>query len=205
MKQSIFVGVAIIAFLATTSCSRNPRMAIVYSDSADSSVTNGTAFDRAAIDLGDCHAIVVSSKSKVEFSEKPGKLTVRMEKCLGFFGHPGESASIDEMRTEMGCAYRKSDGKIYIGKFGEFDSGIEGGKTISLTVCVPAGTVVERNDSTELPHASGARTSPLEMHHKENESWCSLDGSSDHWVPLVGEPDRDAFERRESENAKTAR
>jgi hypothetical protein len=105
----------------------------------------------------------------------------------------------------MGCAYRKADEKIYIGKFGEFDSGIEGGKTITLTVCVPAGTIVERNDDTELPHSSGARTSPLEIHHEGKESWCSVDESSDRWIPLVGEPDRDAFEQRQLKNAVKTR
>jgi hypothetical protein len=205
MTRSSLAGFAILVVAMAASCSRNPRTAILYGESADSRVTNGTAFDRATIDIGGCRSVVVSSDTKVEFSEKPDRLTVLMEKQMGFFGHPPKSTSIDEMRTKMGCAYRKKDGKLPIGKFGEFDTGSEGGKSVSLTVCVPAGTVIERNDETELPHGGGARISPLELHHEGNESWCSMKGSDDRWIPLIGEPDRETFERRQSDNAGKAR
>jgi hypothetical protein len=201
MTRSSLAGFAILAVAMAASCSRNPRTAILYGDSADYRVTNGTAFDRATIDIGDCRAVVVSSKTKVEFSEKPGKLTLLMEKKMGFFGHPPKSTSIDDIRTKMGCAYRKKDGKIQIGKFGEFDTGGEGGKVITLNVRVSAGTAIERNDETELPHSEGASVSPLEWHNEGDKTWCSMKGSDDHWTPLVGEPDKEAFERRESDNA----
>jgi hypothetical protein len=205
MTRLSLAGFAVLVVAWASSCSRNPRTAIVYGESADYRVTNGTAFDRAMIDAGDCRAVVVSSKTTVEFSEKPGKLTVLMEKHLGFFGHPPNSTSIDEMRTEMGCAYRKKDGKIEIGKFGEFDSGGEGGKGVTLTIRVPAGTVIERNDETELPKGDGAHTSPLKLHHEGEKSWCSRKGSDEHWIPLVGEPDREAFERRQLDDAGKTR
>jgi hypothetical protein len=85
-------------------------------------VTNGTAFDRATIDMGQCRRIVVPSKTEVESSEEPGRLTLMMKKEMGFMGHPPERTTVDEERRQMGCAYRKHDGKIFVGKFGEFDS-----------------------------------------------------------------------------------
>ena len=155
------LALAIVSLAATASCSRNPRMAIIYGSSADAGmVTNGTAFDRATIDMGECRWIMVPSKTEVEFAEEPGRLTLMMKKEMSIMGHPPKRITIDEVRQKIGCAYRKHDGKILVGKFGEFDSGGEGGEFVSLKVRVPRGTVIERNDDLELPSCSGARTSP---------------------------------------------
>ena len=108
-------------------------------------------------------------------------------------GHPPKGFTIDERRREMGCAYRETDGTIHIGKFGEFDSGIEGGTSLSLKVRVPEGTVIARNDDLELPNGGGARGSPLQLHQKGKDLWCSVEGSNEHWTPVFGEPDEEVF------------
>jgi len=115
-----------------------------------------------------------------------------MKKEMGFMGHPAKGSTIDEARHWMGCAYHKRDGKILVGKFGEFDTG-EGGKFVSLKIRVPEGTVIERTDDMGLPNSSGARVSPLCLHQEGKDSWCSLKVSSEHWIPVVGEPDKEEF------------
>lgn len=192
------LALAIVSLAATASCSRNPRMAIIYGSSADAGmVTNGTAFDRATIDMGECRWIMVPSKTEVEFAEEPGRLTLMMKKEMSIMGHPPKRITIDEVRQKIGCAYRKHDGKILVGKFGEFDSGGEGGEFVSLKVRVPRGTVIERNDDLELPSCSGARTSPLVLHQEGKDLWCSVEGSSERWTPVIGEPDKEAFAHTE--------
>jgi hypothetical protein len=193
MEWKSRLALAIVAIAATASCSRNPRTAIIYGSSADPGVSNGTAFDRASIDMGECRWIVVPTKTEVEFSEKPGRLTLLMKKQMGFMGHPPNRTTIDEARQQMGCAYRKHDGKLFVGKFGEFDSGGEGGKFVSLTVRVPEGTVVERSDELELPSGDRARSSPLSLHQEGKDLWCSVEGSNDHWTPVLGEPDKETY------------
>ncbi|MGD0899465.1 MAG: hypothetical protein ABR915_16640 [Thermoguttaceae bacterium] len=136
---------------------------------------------------------MLPSKTEVEFSEKSGRLTLLMKKEMGFMGHPPEGTTIDEQRRQMGCAYRECDRKIHVGKFGEFDSGIEGGKFVSLKVRVPDGTVIERNDDMELPSSGGAKGSPLRLHQEGKDVWCSVEGSREHWTPVFGEPDKETF------------
>jgi hypothetical protein len=143
--------------------------------------------------MGECRAVVLPSKTEVEFSEKSGRLTLLMKKEMGFMGHPPEGTTIDEQRRQMGCAYRECDRKIHVGKFGEFDSGIEGGKFVSLKVRVPDGTVIERNDDMELPSSGGAKGSPLRLHQEGKDVWCSVEGSREHWTPVFGEPDKETF------------
>ena len=180
-------------------------MAIIYGSSADAGmVTNGTAFDRATIDMGECRWIMVPSKTEVEFAEEPGRLTVMMKKEMSIMGHPPKRITIDEVRQKIGCAYRKHDGKILVGKFGEFDSGGEGGEFVSLKVRVPRGTVIERNDDLELPSCSGARTSPLVLHQEGKDLWCSVEGSSERWTPVIGEPDKEAFAHTEGSGSPAA-
>lgn len=197
MVRILRLTLAIVTMAAAASCSRNPRAAIIYDSSADPGmVTNGTAFDRATIDMGECRWIVVPTKTEVEFSEEPGRATLFMKKEMGFMGHPSERMTIDEERRQMGCAYRKHEGKVFVGKFGEFDSGIEGGKFISLKIRVPEGTVIERTDDLELPGSSGARSSPLRLHQEGKDVWCMVKDSSDRWTPVVGEPDRKTFSQQ---------
>jgi hypothetical protein len=166
-------------------------------------VANGTAFDRATIDMGDCRWILVPSKTEVEFSAEPARLTLLMKKEMGFMGRPPERVTIDEVRRKMGCAYRKRDGKILVGKFGEFDSGGDGGKFVSLKVRAPEGTVIERSDEFELPSGAGARTSPLALHQEGKDLWCSIEGSSERWTPVFGDPDRETFAQQSTEQLNT--
>jgi hypothetical protein len=177
---------------AAASCSRNYHTAIIYSKSADPLVTNGTAYDRATIDLGANTSIEVPPNAKIEIAEQLGKVTLLMEKSFDYFGHPGSSLGIDEVRKGMGCAYLEADGKLRIAKYGEFSTG-EGGRFISLTVRVPKGIRVDRGAAAmEIP-TEGVASSPLELHEHGNSTWCARNGFDERWTPVPGDPDHEEF------------
>jgi hypothetical protein len=179
--------------LCAASCARNPRTAIVYSDSADPLVKNGIAFDRATIILGDNQTVVVPYDAQVEFSEKPGRVTILMKKMMGIMGHPPKMITIDDARNAMGCACLASDGKLRIAKYGEFSCG-EGGRAIQLTIRVPQGVRVEKdNREKESQRAQEVTSSPLEIHQEGKETWCVLEGSKQRWTPIPSEPDKETF------------
>ncbi len=187
------LGLLFALVLCVASCARNPRTAIVYSDSADPLVKNGTAFDRATIKLGENQTVVVPFDAQVEFSEQPGRVTILMKKMMGFMGHPPKMITIDDARNTMGCACLASDGKLRIATYGEFVCG-EGSRAIQLTIRVPQGVRVEKdNREKELQRGQEVTGSPLELHQEGKETWCALEGSKQRWTPIPSEPDKGTF------------
>ena len=197
MVRILRLTLAIVTMAAAASCSRNPRAAIIYDSSADPGmVTNGTAFDRATIDMGECRWIVVPTKTEVEFSEEPGRATLFMKKEMGFMGHPSKRMTIDEERQKMGCAYRKHEGKVFVGKFGEFDSGIEGGNSSRSRFAFPREPLSREPMTWSFrgPVVPGVLLSAFIK--RARMSGASVKDSSDRWTPVVGEPDRKTFSQQ---------
>jgi hypothetical protein len=62
--------------------------------------------------------------------------------------------------TAPGCGAGLRNGIVYSesATFGEFDSGGEGGRSIKLTVSVPEGIRVERDDTHEMKRSDIVRT-----------------------------------------------
>ena len=103
-------------------------------------------------------------------------------------GHPPQRLTIDEVRDDMGCAWRSQDGKLYLATFGEFLTPGSGGRTIKLTVAVPDGIDVERNDHYEMSRTGRVMRSQLERHSDEGGVWYSFKDSSEKWTPIRDEP-----------------
>ncbi len=175
--------------------SKNALTAVVHARSADPFVTNGTAYDRASLVLVENVAIVVPQNTQIEYeyAERPGVVTVLMEKTMSYCGHPGTAITIDEIRHNMGFAYVSSNGTLRIAKYGEFSTG-EGGRTIVLKIRVSEGTQVETdNGDLDMPKDRDTSGSPLQLSQDEKVSWCSLKGAEQRWIPISGEPDTASF------------
>jgi hypothetical protein len=119
-----------------------------------------------------------------------------MCKTMGFMGHPPKSTTIDEVRKKMGCACLESAGMLRIAKYGEFSCS-DGRRTVELTIRVPQGVRVEKGSpELELQKSQPVASSPLEMHQEGKETWCALEGSTQRWIPVPGEPDQETFALR---------
>ena len=127
---------------------------ITFTHSADPlMVTDGTAYDRAELDLTSLARIAVPKTATVFRSEDARHCRVIMEKTLDFAGHPDKAVSIEETRAKMGCATRTSNDTIEIGTFGEYDTHIEGGAFLHLRISVPVGMEVICRDDLEGPYS----------------------------------------------------
>jgi hypothetical protein len=163
----------------------------VYSESAAIGIVrNGTAYDRAVLELGDHDTIVIPTRAKLERAAGNAAIVIEMEKSLGFMGHPVQRITIDEARRDMGCAWLSKNGKLFLATFGEFLSGGDGGRTIELTVAVPEGIHVERDDRYEMVRTSdlSAHSSKLREHISDGEVWYSPKGSDEKWLSIDDEP-----------------
>jgi hypothetical protein len=107
-------------------------------------VENGSAYDKAAIELGDCTKVVLPDDATVRQDGEAKKLQLYMKKTLGFGGHPPEAMSIKQVRNYMGCAVQVEKTALVIATFGEWDSHIEGGARMQVVFVVPKGIDVER-------------------------------------------------------------
>jgi hypothetical protein len=112
-------------------------------------VTNGTAYDRAEIDLSGLARIVVPKTAIVSRSADAHHCRLIMEKTLGLTAHPDKAISIERTRTKMGCASRISSGTIEIGTFGEYETDGEGGAFLHVRISVPVGMEVVRRGDLE--------------------------------------------------------
>lgn len=106
-------------------------------------VQNGTAYDRATVDIGSAKTVIVPDTATVRRTREAGQVRLFMAKRLGFAGHPSKSMSIRETRKNMGCAIVVEGDAILIGTFGEYET-IEGGADMNLVALIPEGLNVEQ-------------------------------------------------------------
>jgi hypothetical protein len=108
-------------------------------------VENGSAFDRATVDLGTAKKIALPDNAVVRKTAEAGQVRLFMKKTLAFGGHPPEAMSIRGARKNMGCAVKVEGETLVVATYGEWDSHIEGGTDLRLVAVVPDGIeVVQR-------------------------------------------------------------
>lgn len=119
---------------------------VVVSDGVriNENVENGTAFDRAGIDLGTARKVVLPDTAAVRRSAEAGAVELLMAKRLAFGGHPPARVSIRDARRNMGCAVKAEGDALVVATYGEWDSHIEGGADMRLVAVVPEGVEVEQ-------------------------------------------------------------
>lgn len=121
----------------------------------DWNVENGTAYDRAVVDLGEAKKIVLPDDANIQRCEEGSKIQLYIVKKLSFGGHPPESMSIHEQRKKMGCAIKTDDKVLLVATYGEWDSRIEGGAFIELVAFVPVRVEVEQRKGLSGPDSAG--------------------------------------------------
>jgi len=152
-------------------------------------VRNGTAYDTAVLALHDHDTVVIPSRAELKTSANDRSIGIELAKTLGFMGHPTERDTIDAGRNDMGCAWRSDAGKLYLATFGE-SLCPEGGQTIDLTVTVPKGIHVDRDDTYEMSRSLKHRvTSSKLRRRRENErTWYSAKDRNQKWMPIPDVP-----------------
>jgi hypothetical protein len=168
-------------------------------------VENGTAYDRAAVDLGQYKKVVLPHDAAV-WSDQPGpRLGIYMQKNLSFHGHPPEPMSIAQGRKNMGCAVKAEGDALVVATDGEWDSHIEGGASMRLVILVPKG--IAANGREKLSgEQSAARDWRLPYITKPKEVkegyWYGPASPRNDWLALPANPDS---ERRANGIAGRAR
>jgi hypothetical protein len=158
-------------------------------------VENGSAYDRAAVDLGTAKKLTLPDDAVVRRSGEAGKVQLFMKKTLAFGGHPPEPMSIRDARKNMGCAVKAEGDALVVATFGEWDSRIEGGTELRLVAVVPEGVEVEQRKGLSGPDSAGREwhgqylTKPKDA---KRGYWYGPASPADGWtaVPAVADPDR---------------
>lgn len=126
-------------------------------------VENGTAYDRATLDLRGVKKVVLPADATVHRKEPGESADLFMAKELGFAGHPGETMSVRKTRKKLGCATRKEGLTVLVATHGEWDSGIEGGEYLKLVAVIPDGIEVEQRPGLSKPVDAGRVWSGLSL------------------------------------------
>jgi hypothetical protein len=106
-------------------------------------VENGSAFDRASLDVTPYRVLILPDDSEVREGAPEKTLQIFMCKTLAFGGHPPERMSVSGVRKNMGCAVKAEGDTLTVATFGEWDSHIEGGTFMGLLFVVPEGVEVQ--------------------------------------------------------------
>jgi hypothetical protein len=151
--RNLLLAVVLLPLLHGCSAEKGPSdPSIVLDGEAPSpKVENGTAHDRAVLDLGAVTKVVLPAEATVRRGGEAGKVQLLMAKRLSFYGHPGHAMSVRVTRTGMGCATRNEGAAIVVAIHGEWDSGIEGGARVDLVAVVPDGVEVEQRAGLSKP------------------------------------------------------
>jgi len=138
----------IVAFIfALTGCSTDgdPSLTTDRHRAPSDNVENGTAYDRATVDIGSAKRIVLPDTATVRRTGEGSSVRLFMAKRLAFAGHPPEPMGVRDARMNMGCATKVEGNGLVIATFGEW-SNIEGGADIKLVAEVPGGLTVEQRE-----------------------------------------------------------
>jgi hypothetical protein len=98
------------------------------------SVENGSAHDKATLDLGELERIAIAERAEVIQDNDGWNLHVFINKALDFAGHPPEPMSIRTGRTKMGCATKVEGKTLVIATFAEWTSKERGSRIKALGI-----------------------------------------------------------------------
>jgi len=111
-------------------------------------VVNGSAFERAILDVPGVQSVHVPEDATVE-TIRGDRIEIYLEKVLAYRGHPPQPMSIVTARHEVGVSYQQQGTRLWFRTFGAWDSRIEGGMAIRVVVRVPASLTVVRDGAVE--------------------------------------------------------
>jgi hypothetical protein len=154
-------------------------------------VENGSAFDKATLDLGERKKLAVPEGAEVIRKGDGAKVEVFMKKTLNFGGFPPQPMSIREGRKIMGCATKIEDGVSVLATFGEFSTK-EGGTRIKLVLVVPEKIEVEKRATLSGPKSSAhpeRGEKAQEPAEKADTYWYGHRAPAVGWNVLKSEPD----------------
>jgi hypothetical protein len=176
----------------------DPSLVLDRQRAPNPNVENGTAYDRAAVDVGAARTVVLPDSATVRRDPAGGPVRLFMAKQLGFVGHPPAPMSIRDGRKNMGCAVRSEGDALVIATFGEWDSHIEGGAGMKLVAFVPKGVGVQRRAGL-----SGEKSAAREQHgayvpgreDAKGGHWYGPAFPAPGWTAVPDEPDPDRTAR----------
>lgn len=163
-------------------------------------VENGTAFDRAALDVSPYKILVLPDDAEVREGAPEKTLQIFMRKTLSFGGHPPERMSIRGARKNMGCAVKAESDALTVATFGEWNSHIEGGTFMGLLFIVPEDLEVRREAGLSGEKSAGRTWEGMYLTKPKDAKdgyWYGPASPADGWsaVPDVPDTERRAGER----------
>lgn len=172
----------------------DPSIVLSERSAPSQKVENGSAYDRAAVDLGAAKKVVLPDDAVIRRSAEAGKVELFMKKTLAFGGHPPERMSIRDARKNMGCAVKAEEGALVIATFGEWDSHIEGGAYMRVIAVVPEGVELEQRKGLSGEDSAGREwhgqwlTKPRDA---KGGYWYGPASPADGWTAIPDVPDHD--------------
>jgi hypothetical protein len=164
---------------------------LVFGKQFGESVENGSAYDKATLDLGKLKRIAIPEGAEVVQGDDGWTIRVFIKKTLDFAGHPPEPMSIRTGRTKMGCATKVEGKTLVMATFGEWTSK-EGGARIKLLLVVPKGVEVERRNGlagSESAAHSEPGVSPSQREGTKDGYWYGPTRPTDGWKAARTDPD----------------
>lgn len=199
-SQFLRISGCLAALAVLPSCgssASDPSVVVNEKFRFDPKVENGTAYDRASVDLGTAKKVVLPDTATVRRAGAAGTVQLFLAKTLAFGGHPPEPMSVRTARKNMGCAVRLEDEALVVATYGEWDSRIEGGAHMKVVAVVPDGFVVEQRKGLSGPDSAGREwhgewlTKPKDA---KDGYWYGPASPAEGWtaVPAVPDPERTA-------------
>jgi hypothetical protein len=176
----------------------DPSLVLDRQPAPNPDVENGTAYDRATVDVGAARTVVLPDTATVRRAPAGGAVRLFMAKRLSFFGHPPAPMSVRHGRKNMGCAVRAEGDALVIATFGEWDSHIEGGAGMKLMAFVPEGLVVERRAGLSGENSAGRGQHGAFVARPEGARgghWYGPATPAPGWTAVPDEPDPDRTAR----------
>jgi hypothetical protein len=172
----------------------DPSIVLDEGHAPSQKVENGSAYDKAAIDLGAAKRVVLPDDAVVWRSAEAGKVGLFMQKTLAFHGHPPEQKSIRDARKNMGCSVKAEEGALVIATFGEWNSHIEGGAYMRMIAVLPEGLELEQRKGLSGEDSAGREWHGQWLTKSKDAKggyWYGPASPAEGWTAIPDVPDND--------------
>jgi len=157
-------------------------------------VENGSAFDRAVLDVTPYKTLILPDDAAVRDGAPAKEVQIFMQKKLSFGGHPPERMSIRGARKNMGSAVKADGDTLMVATFGEWDSRIEGGAFMGLLFLVPEEIKIRRQANLSGPDSAGREWTGAYLTKPKDAKegyWYGPASPAEGWSRVPDVPDRE--------------
>jgi hypothetical protein len=155
----------------------------------DSNVTNGAAYDIAALTGFDSVKVLEIPDSGSDVTTwLQEDISIQIKKVVSFGGHPGYPITPVQARKNMGVALKRKGDTLIVATFGEW-SCMEGGASLQMKIRAPETVTIVKSSSLNGEYSAAIPAEHPVINYTDSTFWYTITVPGNGWEKIDDIPD----------------